>query len=323
MASKIKQFSSSIGALLNENFGELSASAPKITQKKESQSMLAASAGKRKQVAILSVDPKKCRLWHLHNRDQDHLTEMSCKDLIDSIRLNGQLEPALVRELVNDADYDFEIIYGSRRKYACSVLRQDLQVRVTTANDRECAALMDAENRARKDISDYERALDYKRWLDSALYKTQKDLAEQIGMDTGNLNRLMKLTELPDFIIKAFKSPLEIKVHYAPVLLKLLNDKASKDKLYKKAWELKDKPNREGQKVFKYLVDATKTKMTLTAELTENVITSYSKQGEVLFTYKKRGHDLLEITINNKVIRNRLPALKAQVLTLIDAHFTN
>jgi ParB family transcriptional regulator, chromosome partitioning protein len=174
MASKIKQFSSTIGALLNENFGELSESAPKITQKKASQNILAASAGKRKQVAVLSVDPKRCRLWHLHNRDQQHLTETSCKDLIDSIRLNGQLEPALVRELTHDADYDFEIIYGSRRKYACSVLRQDLLVRVTTADDRECAALMDAENRARKDISDYERALDYMRWLGAGCIKLKK-----------------------------------------------------------------------------------------------------------------------------------------------------
>src|SRR5437016_3976511 len=109
MAGKIKQFSSTIGAILNENIDALGESTPKITQKNISQNILAASAGKRKQVAVLSVDPRRCKLWHLHNRNQDMLTEESCKDLIESIRLNGQLEPALARELQGDQNYDFEI----------------------------------------------------------------------------------------------------------------------------------------------------------------------------------------------------------------------
>jgi hypothetical protein len=137
-------------------------------------------------------------------------------------------------------------------------------------------------------------------------------------MDAGNLNRLMKLTELPDFIIKAFKSPLELKVHYAPVLLKLLSDKVVKEKLYKKAWELKEKVDMDGQKIYKCLIAAAKTTI---AKSTDSLVSFHSKQGEKLFSYKTRGQDILEFSINKRVTQSHIATIKAEVLALIDAHF--
>lgn len=253
----------------------------------------------------------------MHNRNQQLLSEESCKDIIDSIKLNGQLEPALAREIQNDPNFDFEIIYGSRRRFACTILGRDLQIKLTTANDRECAAQMDAENRARKDISDYERALDYKRWLDAKLYSTQKDLAENIGMDPGNLNKLMKLVELPDFIISAFKSPLDIKSHYAPDLLKLLQNSKVREKIYDKARWLKGK-NLDGSKVFKALVDAAKEAPNKAKDSIEPV---KSPAGEVLCHLKRKGQGNLELSLFKGLTSKNVDDLKSKVLSIIDEYY--
>lgn len=317
MVSKLKQFTSAIGSVLDESLSGSDDSAPKVIQRNPNSNVLAASAGKRKQVSIISVNPKRCKLWNLHNRNQELLSEETCKDIIDSIKLNGQLEPALAREVHNDPNFDFEIIYGSRRRFACTVLGKDIQIRLTTANDRECAALMDAENRARKDISDYERALDYKRWLDAKLYNTQKDLAESIGMDPGNLNKLMKLVELPDFIISAFKSPLDIKSHYAPDLLKLLQNSRVREKIYDKARWLKGK-NLEGSKVFKSLVDAAKEAPRKSKDTIEPI---KSTAGEVICHLKKKGQGGLELSLFKELTLENVDVLKSKILFIIDNYY--
>src|SRR3984957_10187431 len=67
---------------------------------------------------VLSVDPKRCRPWKYHNRGIAWYTKDRCQDLIDSIVKDGQLEPALARKLSGEADFDFELIYGMRRRFA-------------------------------------------------------------------------------------------------------------------------------------------------------------------------------------------------------------
>ncbi len=257
MVGKVKKFSSTLGAMLHESMHQLDDINPKVTQRKQSQNALAASAGKRRQQVVLSVDPKKSRLWRLHNRDQTLLSESNCHDLIDSIRLHGQQEPALVREVNDEPGIDFEVIYGSRRRFACLALGKDLDVIISGAGDRECAVLMDAENRARQDISDYERALDYQRWLDDGLYVRQKDLADAIGIDTGNLNRLLKLAQLPEVLIKAFRTPLDIRVHYGTELLKQWQDPDRRPYMQKVA-EALTKQAKDGAVAFKQLTKINK-----------------------------------------------------------------
>ena len=67
---------------------------------------------------VFSVDPKRCRPWKFHNRTSAWYTKEACQDLIDSMPRDGQMEPALGRKLVGDADFDFELIYGMRRRFA-------------------------------------------------------------------------------------------------------------------------------------------------------------------------------------------------------------
>ena len=107
---------------------------------------------------IHAVDPKRCRPWKFHNRTDAWYTRERCQDLIESIAKDGQLEPALARRLAGDKDYDFELIFGMRRRFACEATGQKLKVRVVDADDTRAAVLMHIENADRQDITPMERA---------------------------------------------------------------------------------------------------------------------------------------------------------------------
>src|SRR3546814_18435363 len=64
------------------------------------------------------VDPARCRIWELHNRDYAALTHERCADLIESMIAQGRKEmPAIVRRGGNDSDHDFdEFGRASRRE---------------------------------------------------------------------------------------------------------------------------------------------------------------------------------------------------------------
>ena len=102
---------------------------------------------------ILSVDPKRCRPWKYHNRSNAWYTKERCQDLIDSIVKDGQLEPALARKLTGDPKFDFELIYGMRRRFAAEFTHTKLKIRLTEADDAKAAVLMHIENADRQDIT--------------------------------------------------------------------------------------------------------------------------------------------------------------------------
>ncbi|MCI2285926.1 ParB N-terminal domain-containing protein [Colwellia sp. MSW7] len=64
---------------------------------------------KARRIAIISVDPRVCRPWAVHDRDAVWFTEERSKTLLDSIKANGQKNPALARK-ISDSDYEYEII---------------------------------------------------------------------------------------------------------------------------------------------------------------------------------------------------------------------
>lgn len=183
---------------------------------------------------LLWVDPKVCRLWAHHNRDYSLLSEDRCGDLISGFRAQGrQQRAAIVRSLTGDdrvgsdgIQYDFEIISGARRHWTVSWLRSRdetnkegdpflflVQVR-DDLNVTGAFELSDAENRGQKDISDFERAKEY-RWALTELYEDNVSrMAESIEMDRSHLIRLLALTEMPVTIVQAYPSILDIRVHH-------------------------------------------------------------------------------------------------------------
>lgn len=98
------------------------------------------------------------RPWKYHNRTEAWYTRERCQDLIESIAKDEQQEPALARKISGDPAFDYELIYGMRRRYACEVLNKKLKLRVIEADDACAAVLMHIKNADRQDITPMERA---------------------------------------------------------------------------------------------------------------------------------------------------------------------
>jgi ParB family transcriptional regulator, chromosome partitioning protein len=145
---------------------------------------------------ILAVDPKRCRPWKFHNRTDAWYTRARCQDLIDSIAKDGQLEPALARRLEGEKDYDFELIFGMRRRFACEATGQKLKIRVVDAPDARAAVLMHIENADRQDITPMERAISFQVQAEAKVFATQEAMAEALGVSKGQVAKMIKAAGL-------------------------------------------------------------------------------------------------------------------------------
>jgi ParB family transcriptional regulator, chromosome partitioning protein len=178
----------------------------------------------RQRGVVVRINPFRCRMWALHDRLGDYITEESCRAEIESIARHGQLVPALGRALRDDRDFDVELIYGARRLFVAQHLNVPLQVELRELSDRQALVAMDIENRHRRDISAYERGVNYARWLRTKHFNSQDEIAHALKISTSQVSRLLKLAQLPAVIVNAFASPLEIREGWGIELSKAWQD---------------------------------------------------------------------------------------------------
>jgi ParB family chromosome partitioning protein len=105
---------------------------------------------------------------------------------------------------------EYEIAYGHRRHRACLELGLQVAAIVEEMNDSRLFAEMDRENRERQNLSPWEQGMMYKRALEMGLFASQRQLASAIGAQSGNVSRAIQLASLPQEIIDAFASPLDL-----------------------------------------------------------------------------------------------------------------
>ncbi len=189
---------------------------------------------------ILSVDPKRCRPWKYHNRSNAWYTKDRCQDLIDSIVKDGQLEPALARKLSNDPNFDFELIYGMRRRFAAEFTHTKLKLRLTEANDAKAAVLMHIENADRQDITAMERALSFQQQLEAKIFESQDAMAEAFGLSKAQVSKLLKAAQLmkQGTISQLFADKSAVPVEAAYQLSVLMDRPGAKDVVLKAAQNL-------------------------------------------------------------------------------------
>lgn len=191
------------------------------------------------------VDPARCRMWVHHNRDYEALNYERCQDLVESIKAQGRQEvPAIVRRLKDDPDHDYEIICGARRHWSVSWLRQNNHPEITflvearDLTDEQAFRVSDLENRAREDLTDYERARDYLRALESYYGAKQKDMAERLNVTQSWLSRYLDLARLPDTLVQAFQSPHDLRIKHVTQLKPLMKPLAKYEQVQRRAAEL-------------------------------------------------------------------------------------
>ncbi len=210
--------------------------------------------GEREEKVLRWVDPASCVMWARHNRAYELLSEENCRDLIDSIRAQGQQEfPAIVRRLPAGQGAEYEVICGARRHFAISWLRANnypqfrYLIEVRDLTDEEAFRLADIENRDRADLSDYERARDYLSALDLYYGGKQKSMAARLEVSEAWLSRYLYLARLPLVIVEAWPQITEIKELHARSVRPLLNDAEDKVLAEAKAIAAEQDRARKGQ----------------------------------------------------------------------------
>ena len=200
------------------------------------------------------VDPARCRMWSGHNRDYALLSEERCADLIESIKAQGRQEiPAIVRRLSGEDGYDFEVICGARRHWSISWLRAHnypdfkFLVDVREIGDEEAFRLADIENRARDDLTDFERAKDYLRALAAYYEGRQKTMAERLKVSESWLTRYLDLARLPEELTRAFSRPQDLGIRNAIALKALLKPEDRKQRAFAEAARLAQLREQSGQ----------------------------------------------------------------------------
>ena len=159
------------------------------------------------------------------NRDVRSYDLTGFKALKDEIaEAGGNIQPIKVRPIKGQVDH-YEVVFGHRRHRACQELGLPVLALVEEVSDQELFKEMDRENRTRADLSPWEQGVMYRRALNEQLFASQDQLAKEVGVDPGNLSKALRLADLPEAVVQAFPSPLDLQYRWA----KTLNDALQSD----------------------------------------------------------------------------------------------
>ena len=123
--------------------------------------------------------------------------EKELKELADSIREKGLVQPLVVRP-IKETPGHYEIVAGERRWRAMQMASmRTAPVIIRALSDKEALELAIIENIQRSDLNAIEEASGYRDLVEGFGY-TQERLAEIIGKSRSHLANMMRLLKLPE-----------------------------------------------------------------------------------------------------------------------------
>lgn len=129
--------------------------------------------------------------------------EDALKDLSNSIRIHGVIQPITVRKI---APKKYQLIAGERRLRASKMAGQkDIPAYVRETNDQESLEIALIENIQREDLNAMEISINYKRLIDECEL-THETLGERLGKDRSTVTNYLRLLKLPPEIQQALKA---------------------------------------------------------------------------------------------------------------------
>ncbi len=125
-------------------------------------------------------------------------SESSLKDLAQSIKEKGLVQPILVRPLIQSGQY--ELVAGERRWRASKMAGlKSIPALVRIIDDQDAMELALIENIQRQDLNPIEEAEAYQQLISRCGY-TQEQLSIQIGKSRSHIANMMRLLTLPDSV---------------------------------------------------------------------------------------------------------------------------
>lgn len=145
--------------------------------------------------------------------------EESLKELSDSIRIHGVIQPITVRKIENNK---YQLIAGERRLRASKLAgKKEIPAFARAASDQESIEIALIENIQREDLNPLEIAINYKRLQDECDL-TQEELAGRLGKNRSTVTNFMRLLKLPPDIQAGLRDE-KITMGHAKALLAIDN----------------------------------------------------------------------------------------------------
>ena len=148
---------------------------------------------------------------------RQYFDEDSLKELADSIKEHGLLEPLLVRQ---STEGNFEIVCGERRFRAAKIAGlTEIPCLLTDVLEKDAYAIALVENLQRQDLNPIEEAMAYSLVLKECGI-TQDDLAKTVGKSRSTVANVLRLNSL-DEAVKEYVISGQLDMGHARALLAL------------------------------------------------------------------------------------------------------
>ena len=174
---------------------------------------------------LRKLDPATVKASKWANRHEASFLTAEFQELKAEIAsAGGNVQPIKVRPapVLNGSTpatgAKYELIFGHRRHRACMELGIPVLAAVEEASDVSLFEQMERENRGRKNLSAWEQGTMYRKALDDGLYSSLRRLAESLGVDVSLVSKSVTLARLPETVVAAFQSPLDIQFRWAAPL---------------------------------------------------------------------------------------------------------
>ena len=167
--------------------------------------------------------------------------ENNLKELTDSIKERGMIQPIIVRKS-NEDKSKFEIIAGERRWLAAQRAGlHNVPVVVTEADDLKSLEFAIVENVQRHDLNPLEEAQGYKRLIDEFSYDQEK-VSRFIGKSRSYITNSLRLLNLPNEVLKLIEEK-KLTAGHAKILVGLENSLHIAHKIIEKKLSVRQAEN--------------------------------------------------------------------------------
>ena len=191
----------------------------------EAEALKARVKSLEEEAPLRMIDPSNIQPSKWANRHEASFLTTDFMELKAEIAAaGGNVQPIKVRpvSVLNGSTPTgrptFELIFGHRRHRACAELGIPVLAAIEDVSDVSLFEQMERENRGRKNLSAWEQGTMYRRALDDGLYSSLRRLAEGLGVDVSLVSKSVSLARLPEAVVAAFQSPLDIQFRWAAPL---------------------------------------------------------------------------------------------------------
>lgn len=152
-------------------------------------------------------------------------SEKELKELAESIKSNGLLQPIIVRQISEDK---YQIVAGERRWRASRIAGlKKIPAIVKELEDFEMLQLALIENLQREDLNPVEEALAYKQLIEKFGF-TQNEIAQIVGKDRATITNTIRLLNLSEKVLELLREN-KITEGHARVLLRISDFKEQEE----------------------------------------------------------------------------------------------